>query len=93
MTSSSQRDVVTESNRTLYHVVLAHQELNGGGGGGRGDAGLTTGQKWLHLQERKVKPGRENWQVYTSLEVNPPFTTSLCTALLTVPGQQNQGMS
>lgn len=90
MTSSSQRDAVTESNRTLYHVVLAHQELNGGGGG---DAGLTTGQKWLHLQERKVKPGRENWQVYTSLEVNPPLSTSLCTASLTVPGQQNQAMS
>lgn len=43
--------------------------------------------------ERKVKPGGENWQVYTSLEVNPPLSTSLCTAPLTVPGQQNQGMS
>lgn len=90
MTSSSPRDVVTESNRTLYHVVLARQELNAGGGG---MMGLTTGQKWLHLQERKVKPGGENWQVYTSLEVNPPLSTSLCTAPLIVPGQQNQGMS
>lgn len=49
MTSSSQRDAVTKSNRTLYHVVLAHQELNGGGGGcgtdNRTEVAASSGEK------------------------------------------------